>query len=365
MLFSAKILGVTSVGKTSMIEWLAQATGNVCYRINNHDHIDLQEYVGNYTVDKFGKLVFKEGLLVEAMRNGYWLILDELNLASTEVLEALNRVLDDNREIFIPEIQHTVKAHPKFLLFATQNPPQTYGGRKILSRAFRNRFIELQFDEIPRKELEIILSRRCHLPPSYSKKMVDVFRELRNRRRESGIFAGKSGFVTLRDLFRWGERYKEYSSNIQDRFFDWEQYLANEGYMLIGGRVRKDDELVVVKEVLEMKFKTQITDQFLNDNFNELIKLSDISDKFKHIVWTKNSIRLCCLLFRALKYKEPVLLVGETGCGKTTFCQLYADLQQHELYTVNCHMNTESSDFIGSLRPVRSGEENENNKLFR
>lgn len=241
------------------------------------------------------------------------MILDELNLASTEVLEALNRVLDDNREIFIPEIQDTVKAHPKFLLFATQNPPETYGGRKILSRAFKNRFIELQFDEIPSKELEIILSKRCHLPPSYSKKMVDVFRELRNRRRESGIFAGKAGFVTLRDLFRWGERYKEYSNTIEDRFFNWEQYLANEGYMLIGGRVRKIDELNVVKEVLELKFKTQITDQFLLDNFKELIKLSNISDQFKHIVWTKNSIRLCCLLFRALKYKEPVLLVGETG----------------------------------------------------
>ena len=78
-------------------------------RINNHEHTDLQEYMGSYVSDSEGRLTFQEGALVEAVRKGYWLVLDELNLAPSEVLEALNRLLDDNRELFIPETQETIR----------------------------------------------------------------------------------------------------------------------------------------------------------------------------------------------------------------------------------------------------------------
>lgn len=54
--------------------------------------------------------------------------------------------------------------HPHFHLFATQNPPMLYGGRKVLSRAFRNRFVELQVDDIPHEELHAILEERYRLP---------------------------------------------------------------------------------------------------------------------------------------------------------------------------------------------------------
>ena len=64
--------------------------------------------------------------------------------------------------------------------------------------------------------------------------------------------------------------------------------------------------------------------------------------------------RLFTLVARALRFNEPVLLVGETGCGKTSVCQLYAQILSKELYAVNCHQNTETSDLIGGLRPVRN-----------
>ena len=119
-------------------------------------------------------------------------------------------MLDDNRELFIPETRQLVKADRHFMLFGTQNPPGLYGGRKVsselqaneatisladyfmnsvllivifivvqvLSRAFRNRFVELHFDDIPSDELVTILYKRCQLPESYAKKLVAVMREL-------------------------------------------------------------------------------------------------------------------------------------------------------------------------------------------
>jgi len=47
------------------------------------------------------------------------------------------------------------------------------------------------------------------------------------------------------------------------------------------------------------------------------------------------------------------LYVVICSCGKTTVCQLFAERQGHRLSSVNCNLHTESSDFLGGLRPVR------------
>lgn len=46
------------------------------------------------------------------------------------------------------------------------------------------------------------------MPMSYCKKLIAIMRELQMHRKGSAAFAGKQGFITLRDLFRWGERYR-------------------------------------------------------------------------------------------------------------------------------------------------------------
>ncbi|XP_033336576.2 midasin [Megalopta genalis] len=362
--------GDTSVGKTSLITYLAKASGHTCVRINNHEHTDLQEYVGTYVADCTGKLVYKEGILVDAMRKGYWIILDELNLAPSDVLEALNRVLDDNRELYIPETQQVVKAHDNFMLFATQNPPGLYGGRKILSRAFRNRFVELHFDEIPPKELQIILHKRCKMPETYCKQVISVMTELQIRRKSTATFAGKKGFITLRDLFRWAERYR-LAPDHKGTLYDWSQHLADEGYLVLSSKVRHPEECLEIIQVLKKHLKRDVDPESLfslSDKTSPVTKpileclLSKKIPGFEHIVWTFQMRKMAVLLTKACDFREPVLLIGETGGGKTTICQLLSTIRQQELSVVNCHMHTEASDFLGSLRPVRDHKDSQ--KLF-
>lgn len=341
--FPVLLQGPTSSGKTSMIEYLAKISGNKFIRINNHEHTDLQEYLGTYVSGPDGRLQYQDGVLVHALREGYWVVLDELNLAPTDVLEALNRLLDDNRELLIPETQQLVRPHPNFMLFATQNPPGVYGGRKVLSRAFRNRFLELHFDDIPEDELETILRERSQIAPSFCTKIVAVYKQLSILRQSERLFEQKNSFATLRDLFRWALR------DADDR-----EQLAVNGFLLLAERVRNQGERLAVKQVIEavMKVKIDIDLLYGMDRLQKSLR-SPISAA-TGIVWTKSMRRLATLVTEAVKSNEPVLLVGETGSGKTTVCQAIAKLLNLKLHIVNAHQNIETGDLIGSQRPIRN-----------
>ena len=102
------------------------------------------------------------------------------------------------------------------------NPSENYIGRKDLSDAFKNRFIHLFFNNIPNDELNIIIEKRCKIPYSRTKIMIDIFKELQLVRSQEKIFQKNEGFITIRDLIKWGNR-------------DIETYekLGIEGYILL------------------------------------------------------------------------------------------------------------------------------------
>lgn len=101
-------------------------------------------------------------------------------------------------EVYVPEKDQIVKAHPQFRLFATQNPVARYSGRKRLSRALLNRFVVLDIQQPPNNELVEIVCKRCRIQKSAADIMISVMEKLKELRSSMSLFSSTDSFMTLR-----------------------------------------------------------------------------------------------------------------------------------------------------------------------
>eukprot|EP00951_Prasinocladus_malaysianus_P013399 scaffold101200_cov38-Prasinocladus_malaysianus.AAC.1 len=69
-----------------------------------------------------------------------------------------------------------------------------------------------------------------------------------------------------------------------------------------------------------------------------------------------SQVLVCGSDMTTCRQAEPALLVGETGSGKTTVCQMASLVRGQKLHIINCNRHTEASDFLGGFRPVRERE---------
>ena len=64
-------------------------------------------------------------------------------------------------------------------------------------------------------------------------------------------------------------------------------------------------------------------------------------------VYTRSSLILLEKLGRCVQLGEPVLLVGETGVGKTAAVSYLANITGNTLITINLSQQTDSTDLLG------------------
>jgi midasin (ATPase involved in ribosome maturation) len=97
-----------------------------------------------------------DGVLIKALEQGKWLVLDNANLCSASVLDRLNSLLEPNGFLSINEHcgpdgePKIVKPHPDFRIFLTMDA--RFGE---LSRAMRNRAIEIFLEPLPAAQNEL------------------------------------------------------------------------------------------------------------------------------------------------------------------------------------------------------------------
>lgn len=203
--------GGTGTSKTSSILYLAALLGQPVVRINLNGQTDTAELVGRFQpddgatdlpgpetlepytdclTDRGRRLVerviehgrdftseerqllkaaegwptrpwrWRDGLVPLAMRRGWWVILDEVNLAEPQVVERLNSVLEMPSSLVLTEHDGSaLESAEGFHLFATMNPEE-YAGRAALSPAFLDRWLCYLRVDGP-DEVDLLAMLRC------------------------------------------------------------------------------------------------------------------------------------------------------------------------------------------------------------
>ena len=133
---SCLLVGETGTGKTSLIRQIAFLRKQPYIRVNLNGYTSPDELVGSKSA-RDGSTFFEDGVIIQAMRTGAVLVVDELNAATPDCMFIFHALLDDERKITLPTGE-VVKPHPEFRFFATMNPD--YEGTKSINRAFLDRF---------------------------------------------------------------------------------------------------------------------------------------------------------------------------------------------------------------------------------
>ena len=97
----------------------------------------------------------------------------------------------------------------------------------------------------------------------------------------------------------------------------------------MGERSRDLKDKLYIKETIEKVFGVTLNieefyEQFFEKNLASVFTNLPKELNLPPIILSRQLKRLATLVYKCLLNKEPVLMVGETGCGKTTLCQVIA-----------------------------------------
>ena len=159
----ACLIGETGTGKSTLArEVLEGLCPQGVIRINLNGGTTPDELEGRFQL-KGQETYFQEGVLVEAMRQGKGLILDELNAALPDTLFVLHGVLEVPPRLHIPETGADITPHPDFTVVATMNPTHEYAGTRQLNLALYSRFaVVVRFG--PLGGTELVKAVQSHHP---------------------------------------------------------------------------------------------------------------------------------------------------------------------------------------------------------
>jgi len=157
MFYPVFVTGLSGNGKTFMIEQACAKAKRELFRVNITIETDEDDLLGGFRLVN-GETVWFDGPVVEAMRKGAVLLLDEVDLASTKIM-CLQPVLE-GKGVFLKKINEWVECAEGFNIVATANTKGkgddtgNFIGAGVLNEAFLERFPITVEQEYPSNAVE-------------------------------------------------------------------------------------------------------------------------------------------------------------------------------------------------------------------
>jgi MoxR-like ATPase len=157
LFFPVYLTGMSGNGKTFGIEQSCAMLGREMIRVNFTAETDEDDLFGGFRLVN-GETVFQYGPVVEAMKRGAVLLLDEIDLGSHKIM-ALQSVLE-GKGYFIKKRAEWIEPAPGFTIIATANTKGKgsddgrFIGTNVLNEAFLDRFSVTMYQPYPSEAIE-------------------------------------------------------------------------------------------------------------------------------------------------------------------------------------------------------------------
>ena len=347
--------GSPGIGKTSLVEALASRLERRIIRINLSDQTDIADLFGaDLPVEggDAGHFEWRNGPFLDAMEQGHWILLDELNLASQSILEGLNAVFDHRNEVYIPELNRTFPLHSQTKIFACQNPISEGGDRKGLPMSFLNRFSKIFMSGLCDEDYVIICeSIHPKVGTELVRKMVAFSCAL-----EREIVVKKA----------WGQCGAPWEFNLRD-LLRWCQATEADGHPAPGKWVniiyrskmrtetdRRNVETLYTEifgpehPLLPMRGNVHLTLNKLFVGHFSLDRQSSLSPG-SHLALLASQGPSLEMMTACVSRGWPVLLTGPAQAGKTALVSCLASLLGVKVDTVSLNITTDTMELLGGF----------------
>ena len=365
-----------SAGKTTVCNHLCTQFGVPADQLVTLDlsdrSIDAKSLIGTLTssVKRPGSFSFVEGIVTRCLRLGRWLLVANIDRGSDDVLVLLASVVEamlQNKTPMVRADGREVHAAPSFMLFATRS--SSHSNRRLFGEHLWDQ-IELQ-QPTESDLLQIISMRYPKLTNGIAQELVLAWSQL------PALPGPSSRLISVRQLFRWCSRLEatlpsdlslpSLSSNPslqEEAFLDaFDLFLspysntASQSYTYILNSLTtslqlSEDRVSWLLHSRSITTSSSTTTLKCGRAIIPVFSNPICSDMDKTFTLTRPVQSLLERIAVAVMQNESVLLVGETGTGKTTTVTHLAHLLGKHITTINLSTQTESSDLIGGFKPL-------------